>query len=152
MENKSLCHPGLSAYNKGCDENHVNEIKTIEVDSSSYGEIADTIKDGRPIIFNVGGRPSTLDLRCNVPNVKAIALLTPQLEPLPIHETPEQKEKAKAWHLQGQELTVADIPEDTKKLIATEYFRLKRLHPNWKPSKAERKAGEKYNVKFMFES
>jgi hypothetical protein len=150
MEN-SLCNTSLRAYDKGCDENHVNEIKTIEVDSSSYGEIADAIKDGRPIIINNGGASATLDFRCNAPKLKAVALLTPQAEPLPIPETPEQQEKNKAWHLQGQELTTADIPEDTKKLIAAEFMRLKKLHPNWKPSKAARKAGEKYNVKFMFE-
>jgi hypothetical protein len=52
--------------------------------------------------------------------------------------------------LQAEELNAANIPANTKKLIATEYMRLRGLHPKWKPSKAARKAGEKYNVKFDF--
>lgn len=63
---------------------------------------------------------------------------------------PEVKEPT-VHDLQLKELTAADIPEATKKLIAAEFIRLQRLHPNWKPSKMARKAGEKYNVKFEFE-
>ncbi len=50
---------------------------------------------------------------------------------------------------QMKELELADMPADTKKLIAAEYMRLRKRHANWKVSKAMRKAGEKYSVKFI---
>ena len=52
---------------------------------------------------------------------------------------------------QAEALEIAEMPADTKKLIAAEYLRLRRIHPKWKLSKTMRKAGEKYNVKFEFE-
>ena len=52
---------------------------------------------------------------------------------------------------QAEALELSDMPANTKKLIAAEYMRLRRIHPKWKVSKAMRKAGEKYNVKFEFE-
>ena len=63
----------------------------------------------------------------------------------------KKEPKEESWDLQEEEFKAADIPEVTKKLIAAEFLRLKRLRPTWKPSKAARKAGEKYNVKFVFE-
>lgn len=64
---------------------------------------------------------------------------------------PELKEKQNNRELQAKELDAANIPDDTKKLIAAEYMRLCRLHPKWKNSKTMRKAGEKYSIKFEFE-
>lgn len=52
---------------------------------------------------------------------------------------------------QAEAIELTNIPEATKRLIAAEYMRLRRLHPNWKLSKTARKAGEKYSVKFEFE-
>lgn len=174
MEN-SLCNTNLSAYDKGCDENHVNELKTIEVNASvfKHTDIIDKIKTGQPVLIHaedlsvaqtiylagmgidlstasVPIPPQPFHPSCDyVPKVKALYAIGNPGEPIPAL-TPEQQEMNKAWQLQGKELEVADIPADTKKLIAAEYVRLKRLHPNWKPSKAARKAGEKYSVKFDF--
>jgi hypothetical protein len=53
--------------------------------------------------------------------------------------------------MQANELQAADIPAETKRLIAIEYDRLCKQHPNWKAHRLMRKAGEKYNVKFEFE-
>jgi hypothetical protein len=175
MDN-SLCNISLPAYNEGCDENHVNEVKTIGVDAPAFkfAGVVHNILTGQPVIIHAAEMPIAQAIHWAGMNVDLSAASLP-IPPQPIHPTcsdarkvkalytisnpgeaihaltPEQREKDKAWHLQGKELEVADIPEDTKKLIAAEYMRLKRLHPNWKPSKAARKAGEKYNVKFMFE-
>jgi hypothetical protein len=67
----------------------------------------------------------------------------------PIKQVPDTNQDN--HRLQAKELEAADIPDHTKKLIAVEYIRLCRLHPKWKAYKAMRKAGEKFNVKFVFE-
>lgn len=65
----------------------------------------------------------------------------------PIPKEPKQNNR----ELQAKELEAANIPEETKRKIATEYMRLCRQHPDWKAHRLMRKAGEKYNVKFEFE-
>jgi hypothetical protein len=121
-------------------------VKTVYIDAESYkkiGMIEAVTNDGRPVVID----NSIPDIDKVVPKA-----MVPISNPYPDSKSlQDQFERNKAWHLQEQELTAADLPEDTKKLIAAEYKRLKRLHPTWKPSKAARKAGEKYNVKFMFE-
>ena len=65
----------------------------------------------------------------------------------PIPKEPKQNNR----ELQAKDLDAASIPDATKKLIAAEYKRLCKQHPSWKAHRLMRKAGEKYNVKFVFE-
>lgn len=85
-----------------------------------------------------------VNVQCDEPKEKVVGLFTNPTIPML-----EESEKDKATKAQLAEMgNSLAIPADTKKLIATEYMRLIRLHPKWKNSKAMRKAGEKYSIKF----
>jgi hypothetical protein len=163
----------LPSLGFGSNTDHVNEVKTIGVDAALYDNYKDVIaeaqKTGQPIIVHAGNisvaqailmagmkadlstaqcsaPPELLKVQCNAPKVKAVALYTDS------EFTVEESEKDKATKAQLTAMeSLLGISAETKKLIAAEYMRLIRLHPKWKNSKAMRKAGEKYNVKFIIE-
>jgi hypothetical protein len=88
--------------------------------------------------------PELVNDQCDASHGKVVKLFT--YTPMPVLVESEKDKTTKA-QLAEMENALA-IPAETKKLIAAEYLRLIQLHPKWKNSKAMRKAGEKYNVKF----
>jgi hypothetical protein len=166
MESNSLCGVKLPFSNVGCDLNHTNKIQTIEVESTMDIKvmIEESKRTGQPIIIDAGNisLASAIYMACkkpfpapivnsDVPNIREVSLLK-NFDDVPVVTKPVveiEKEKEGDFHL--KQLDASGISADTKKLIASEYMRLRRLHPGWKVLKAMRKAGEKYNVKFEFE-
>lgn len=174
-----LCTTKLPVCNVACDENHVNDLQTLRVDPRDADSIKSLIEasraTGQPIIIDTshisvagaiymaGAAIKQLPLAVCAPLPQPKLFTDDQLKhniefpikPLNIDNLipPNmelQREKAKASDLQLKELNAADISAETKKLIAGEYVRLRRLHPKWRVSKAMRKAGEKYSIKFVF--
>jgi hypothetical protein len=141
MEN-FLCAPikPFKPTSPSCGPAVKGTVKTVYVDAEAYkkvGMIEAATNDGRSVIID--NSISNVIPKVMVPIVN--------YNKLPI----EQHQKDNARELTRKDLNAADIPADKKKLIAAEYMRLCRKHPNWKAHKAMRKAGEKYNVKFTFE-
>lgn len=133
-----------------CDSNYQPKIKTVYVDKESYakiGMVQAVTKDGNRLLID----NSIPDIEKVVPR-SVVPIVNPYAESETVSETRKNLiEKAAAKAAQQSELESSiDISDATKKFIAAEYARLCRLHPNWKVSKAMRKAGEKYNVKFEF--
>lgn len=64
--------------------------------------------------------------------------------------TPEQKKLLEITGKQINALRSADLPAELKLKIEKEFLRLITRHPNWKRHRAIRIAGEKFNVKFLF--
>jgi hypothetical protein len=181
MENNNLCTSINPAPLPGCDENYVNPVKTMKVEASVYEKYKDVIEEakrtGQPIIIHAGdlsvaqtialaGSMADLSLATlhtpleigmlpvDIPKIMAPFELKNHLLPLPIVSAPgveQRKQIDVSRELTLKDMGVANIPDATKKLIAAEYMRLCRKHPNWKAHKAMRKAGEKYSVKFTFD-
>jgi hypothetical protein len=154
--------------NSECNVNHVNKIKSITIQESDMEKYKDMMdnhkKHGTPVIIDAADlssaeltnaadelvkgseigmcpKPERIVMPCNVPVITGAGFIG----------KPKETAKPSNRQLQAKELEAANIPDDKKKLIAAEYMRLCKLHPNWKAHRAMRKAGEKYNVKFDFE-
>lgn len=178
MDN-NLCVP-INATSVPCNENHVNEVKTIEIGHAQYDNVKGIIEEhratGKPIMFHVGAGDisiaSAISMAASKIHLATATMPVPEHGVFPVDapkiavpivnpyhdsefwqkEIEKDREQAAARAAQKAEIENSlGISPETKKLIAAEFIRLQRLHPKWKPSKLARKAGEKYNVKFTFE-
>lgn len=62
-----------------------------------------------------------------------------------VRKTQEQEEAA------NDPMHVSNLSPEIRAKISSEYLRLKEQYPKWKEDRLMRKAGEKFNVKFIFE-